>query len=198
MGSDPLKRKGTIMKNFLRIMNKALLILEAIILLFGTLLSFTGTSAAAQYSYSYSIFYLVAVLGILFVCVLRFLRKKRFAVLLGILLILIYLNVGGLVYGICLWHEDEMAFLKRYEGKEITIHIGDETYEWNGEVFFHSAEDFEYIHLDKKENYCEINGKKIEYIWCARMRLGEPDKVYCPMEGSEHCKYLVFVRVYGV
>jgi len=182
------------MKKVSHVMKDFLLILEAMILLFFTLVSFMGTSKAVAYSYSYIIYYLVAVVGILFVGVLRFLRKKSFVVLLGILLIMIYVYVAFITWFACSIATDDMSFLKVYEGKEIVIHIGDETYEWNGEAFFHSAKDFELVRLDGEKDNCEINGEKQENIYCVRMKHEEPDKVYCPMSGVENVRYLVFVK----
>ena len=174
-------------------MKKFLLIVEAVILLAGALLSASGTSQAAKYSDIYKMYYLAAVLGILFVGILEFLRKKKYVVLLGTALILIYFFVAGLLYMDCVLYADNMAFLKRYEGKEIVIYFGNQTYEWNGEAFFHGTDDFDSVSLDGKENYCEINGKK-QKIYTARIKAGEPDMLYCQMNGVSNFRNLVFVR----
>lgn len=172
---------------------KAFLILEAIILLFGAFLSLSGTSKAVEYSDSYQIYYWIAALGVLFVGILDLLRKKKLVVFLGFLLILIYLVVAGSIFMDCLLYADNMSFFKSYEGKTISIYIGDETYDWNGEAFFYGISNFEVVNLDGEENYCEMNGKK-QKINSVRKILGEPDKVYCSMHSGKDYKWLVFVR----
>jgi high-affinity Fe2+/Pb2+ permease len=97
-------------------MKKFLLFVEAIILLLGTLLSLTGTSQAVTYSDSYKIYYLVAVLGLLFIGILEFLRKKKYAVYLGIILIFTYLIVAGPIYMNCRMFSNNMS--KRTEEHE--------------------------------------------------------------------------------
>lgn len=136
---------------------------------------------------------MIAVLGVLFVGILVFLRKKKFVVILGIVLILIYFVVASSVFLKCILDADDMSFLKRYEGKKITLCVGDEIFEWNGEAFFGKTRDFEVIKLDGQENYCKINGEK-QSIYYARRKPGDPDSVYCQMHGISDYQGLVLVR----
>ena len=82
-------------------MKKALVIIECIILLIGTLLSVTATFSAVSYSSSYIPYFFFGVMGFAFIAALLRQLDKASAFLMGLGFIFIYLIMAGFGYIVC-------------------------------------------------------------------------------------------------
>ena len=176
-------------------MRTRLTIAECIILVFGVILSITGTVKAVKLSSSYIPYFGFAVLGIAFAVVLFILRKKRFTFLAGIGMIAAYLIVAGFAYIVCTVNATRMRHLLFYEGKIIVMTIDDKHYVWNGEGYYNSS-DLKPVDVSEQNAFLSVDGenKELSFVY---MNPGDEDTVYYEISGRNTGEYLVMERIGG-
>lgn len=174
-------------------MRTRLTVVECLILVFGVILSITGTVKAVKLSTSYIPYFWFAVLGIVFAVVLFILRKKRFTFLAGIGMIAIYLIVAGFAYIVCTVNATRMRNLLFYEGKIIVMTIDDKHYVWNGEGYYNSS-DLKPVDVREQNAFISVDGedKELSFVY---MNPGDEDTVYYEISGRNAGEYLVMERI---
>ena len=167
-------------------------IAECIILVFGVILSITGTVKAVKLSPSFIPYFGFAVLGIVFAVVLFLLRKKRFTFLAGIGMVFVYAVVAGFAYIVCEVSRVRMKHLQFFEGKEVVITIDDRRYIWTGEGFY-NPEHLKYVDLREQNAFFSVDGEDKE-LMSIYMDPDDEDTIYYEISGRNTGEYLVMER----
>ena len=132
------------------------------VLVFGIVLSVTSTLKPLKYSKAYVWYFGFAVEGVVFIVLLLVLLRKRFAGLLGLVLVFIYLFTAGFGAMLCEVNAMRLGRLKYYESKTITATIDGVDYEWDQKSVTYNSENLKYWdELQEESKYAiYVDGEK--------------------------------------
>ena len=178
------------LRGFASFLCKGLVLLECLILALGTVTSFFSTLKVTKLSARYVPFFLLALLGVLFVALLiRFFRKK-WTPLFGIVLIFVYLFTAGYGYYVCELNAGRLRRLTFFQDKEVVLNVEGEQYVWNGQTKYGSR-DLVSMSEDRVASIQIGEETKSIALSSLYVRNGEEDRIYYQIYSGATGDYLV-------
>ena len=160
-----------------------LAIFEMVILFIGVLMSIRSTTRVLKYDFKYAGYYAFALLGLAFIAILILLVKKKYAWIIGLTFIIVFLIVGGFADLVCEANYSRLKKVNYYKGKTITAEYNGNYYEWDGESYFFYRKDM------VLEDHPSVNNDYKLYID------GEESKmcIYTSPEDTEN----IYIEIFG-
>ena len=170
-------------------------ILEILILLFGTNLSIEGNVKILQYTSEYAWCLAFVALGIAFIGILIWRIRKKFTWILGVLFIIIYMFTAGFGYFVCMINKGRAQRLQYYSSKSVCAQVDGVMYSWDGKSALYNSENLVYLTPGDTPPAHEIK----VYIDDEQRTMGvyadsSTDNIYLEIYGGATGDYLILTK----